>query len=238
MLIGIQTSKILNYLESPIVIPYFILFLFSWAYLRHFINLKILFSLLPLPMPFSDHINEQILSTLSSASTTTSSAFATVEPVLAPVIKLADAFFPETVSLLRSLPARTTSFLNTPSDFATIGPYVLNWETQQYKCPLSQYITFFLLLALQLVNMFWFFLILRILWRIVASGFKEAEDERSVDDEEEVDERAGMLEELRSEQKGDAWGGETGADIRGDGTTPEIKLNGVTLGEKENGRAH
>ena len=136
------------------------------------------------------------------------------------------------MNLVSAIPSKFSEFVSTPADFASVGPYVLNWETQQYKCWISQWITFGLLLALQLVNMFWFFLILRIMWRMVASGFKEAEDVRSEDDEEEVNEREGMLEELRKEQ-GDKFAGETGADIR---AKPEVLVNGVPV-EKANGRA-
>jgi acyl-CoA-dependent ceramide synthase len=191
-------------------------------------------------MPFPDHINEKILTTLSTASSTTSTTLAPIAPILAPVtqplLNLATRLFPETVSLFQVLPGRTLDFLNTPSDFASVGPYTLNWDTQQYKCWIAQYITFFLLLALQLVNMFWFFLILRILWRMVASGFEEAKDERSEDeDEEDVVDRQVTLEELRADQKGDSWGEKTGADIRVNGT-PQVQLNGVPV-EKENGMA-
>ena len=114
-----QTSKILNYLDSSLTIPYFITFIGVWSYLRHFLNLKILYSLLP------------------------------------------------------------------GGKFATVGPYILNWETQQYKCWISQSITFGLLALLQMVNIFWIFLILRILYRALFSDV--VKDERS-DDETEVEE--------------------------------------------------
>ncbi|KIW03581.1 uncharacterized protein PV09_05336 [Verruconis gallopava] len=232
----LATSKILNYMESPIVIPYFIIFLCSWAYLRHFINLRILFSLLPLPMPFPDPINEQILSVLSTFTSYGSSVVAALAPVTAPIVNFASTIFPETVSLLQSIPDRTTTYFNTPSDFATVGPYELNWETQQYKCWISQYITFGLLLALQLVNMFWFYLILRILWRLVASGFKETDDVRSEDSEVDAAEREVTLDELRKEQS-DAWAGETGADIRAaSDSKPQVLVNGVPV-DKANGEA-
>lgn len=67
--------------------------------------------------------------------------------------------------------------------FATVGPYALNWETQQYKCWISQAITFALLALLQMVNIFWIFLILRILYRALFSGVQK--DERSDDESEE-----------------------------------------------------
>lgn len=70
-------------------------------------------------------------------------------------------------------------------EFSTVGPYTLNWETQQYKCWISQSITFSLLALLQMVNIFWIVLILRILYRALFSDV--VKDERS-DDETEVEE--------------------------------------------------
>ena len=104
-------------MDSILVGPYFVLFVGIWIYLRHYINLRILWATL--------------------------------------------------------------------TDFKTIGPYERNWETQQYKCWLSQVITFSLLACLQAVNIFWLFLILRIAKNYVFSS--SVRDERS-DDEEEEDE--------------------------------------------------
>src|ERR1700761_4142186 len=73
----------------------------------------------------------------------------------------------------------------TLTEFRTVGPFELNWETQQYKCWISQYITFSLLACLQAVNLFWLFLILRIAKNYVFTN--ETVDERS-DDEGEEDE--------------------------------------------------
>jgi acyl-CoA-dependent ceramide synthase len=117
----LATSKLLNYVDSPIVGPYFFVFMCVWGYLRHYINLKILYSIL--------------------------------------------------------------------TEFATVGPFELNWETQQYKCWISQYITFALLASLQAVNLFWWFFICRIAYRFVL--FKTAEDDRSEYEptDEEVEER-------------------------------------------------
>jgi acyl-CoA-dependent ceramide synthase len=106
--------------------PYFALFIAVWAYLRHYINITILMSLLP---------NGQ---------------------------------------------------------FQTVGPYDLNWDTQQYKCWISQVITFGLLAVLQAVNIFWFVLIIRILYRLLVTS--EAKDERSDDEEEETQPLAGASE--------------------------------------------
>lgn len=71
--------------------------------------------------------------------------------------------------------------------FRTIGPFELNWETQQYKCWISQYITAALLSALQAINLFWLFLILRIAKNYVFSSVRK--DERSEDEEEEEEEQ-------------------------------------------------
>jgi acyl-CoA-dependent ceramide synthase len=71
----------------------------------------------------------------------------------------------------------------TLTEFRTVGPFELNWETQQYKCWISQYITFSLLACLQAVNLFWLFLILRIAKNYVFSNVTV--DERSEDEEED-----------------------------------------------------
>jgi acyl-CoA-dependent ceramide synthase len=80
-----------------------------------------------------------------------------------------------------------------------VGPFELDWETQQYKCWISQYITFALLACLQAVNVFWLFLMLRILKNYLLNSVKE--DERS--DNEEDDEKEDHEEnERESERKG------------------------------------
>ncbi|PKY03356.1 longevity-assurance protein 1 [Aspergillus campestris IBT 28561] len=114
----LATSKTLNYLDSVITIPYFGIFVGMWIYLRHVLNLKILWATL--------------------------------------------------------------------TEFRTVGPFELNWETQQYKCWISQYITFALLASLQAVNLFWLYLILRILKNYILSNVTK--DERSDDDTEEEEE--------------------------------------------------
>lgn len=119
----LATSKTLNYLDSPLVGPYFGFFIAVWTYLRHYINLHILWSI----------IN---------------------------------------------------------GEFSSIGPFDLNWDTQQYKCWISQYITFALLASLQAVNLFWLFLILRIAYRFVASWGEVVKDERSDYEESENEQEA------------------------------------------------
>ncbi|CDO95965.1 unnamed protein product [Kluyveromyces dobzhanskii CBS 2104] len=110
-------SKTFNYLDSPLTPPFFLIFIVSWIYLRHYINLRILWSLL--------------------------------------------------------------------TEFKTVGDYTLNFATQQYKCWIAQPIIFFLLFALQLLNLFWLFFIVRVLYRLVVHGIQK--DERS-DSESETDE--------------------------------------------------
>lgn len=114
----LATSKTLNYLNSPLTGPFFVIFVGIWIYLRHYINLRILWSVL--------------------------------------------------------------------TEFRNVGEWELNWDTQQYKCWISQPIVFFLIGALQIVNAYWLFLIFRILWRYVAGGVTK--DERSDEEDEEESE--------------------------------------------------
>ncbi|OLN87718.1 Sphingosine N-acyltransferase lac1 [Colletotrichum chlorophyti] len=110
-------SKTLNYIDSPITGPWYCVSLASWIYLRHAINLKILWSIL--------------------------------------------------------------------TEFKTVGPYELNWETQQYKCWISQFITFGLLGLLQALNLFWLFFLVRIGYRYVFHDVKQ--DDRSEAEDSEYE---------------------------------------------------
>lgn len=110
--------------------------------------------------------------------------------------------------------------------FRTVGPFELNWETQQYKCWISQYITFALLASLQGVNLFWFWAILRIAKRYAIE--KVGKDDRSVDEDEEqevVETTEQKRERLRAE----------GVDVpvsEKEGLTngaPKMLLNGVPI---------
>ncbi|KAI1333703.1 longevity assurance proteins LAG1/LAC1 [Xylariaceae sp. FL0016] len=114
----LATSKTLNYIDNPFVGPYFFIFMCAWIYLRHFLNLRIIYSLF--------------------------------------------------------------------TEFKTVGPYELNWETQQYKCDLSFYITLGLLASLQALNLFWLFFIVRIAYRFVV--YQTADDDRSEAEESELEE--------------------------------------------------
>ncbi|KAI0550246.1 TLC domain-containing protein [Xylaria curta] len=116
----LATSKTLNYIDHWATGPYFFVFMCVWAYLRHYLNLRIIWSLF--------------------------------------------------------------------TEFKTVGPYELNWETGQYKCDLAFYITLTLLSSLQALNLFWWFFIVRIAYRFVV--YQTAEDDRSeaeVSDTEEVE---------------------------------------------------
>jgi acyl-CoA-dependent ceramide synthase len=91
-------------------------------------------------------------------------------------------------------------------EFETVGPFELNWETQQYKCWIAQAISFSLLASLQAVNMFWFFLICRIAVRFII--YKTADDDRSEYDpsEEETEELEREIRELKEDFNGTANG--------------------------------
>lgn len=114
----LSMSKILNYLDSVFTPYVFIIFVSSWIYLRHVVNLKILWSVL--------------------------------------------------------------------TEFKTEGPYMLNFATSQYKCWISQPIVFTLIFALQLVNLYWLFLIFKILYRLVSQGVQKDERSDSESDSEET----------------------------------------------------
>ncbi|MCJ1262483.1 hypothetical protein MMC22_002353 [Lobaria immixta] len=121
----LATSKSLNYVESPLQGPYFGMCICVWIYLRHYINLRIIFSLF--------------------------------------------------------------------TEFKTVGPYELDWETQQYKCLLSNVITLGLLAALQTLNLFWLYCLLRSAYRFVVHRI--AKDDRSEAEDSELEEMERKKEE-------------------------------------------
>ncbi|KAH8674096.1 TLC domain-containing protein [Xylariales sp. PMI_506] len=151
----LATSKSLNYVDSIIVGPYFFGFMCVWIYLRHYLNLRILFSIM--------------------------------------------------------------------TEFATVGPYELNWETQQYKCLLSQVITFSLLASLQALNLFWLFYILRIAYRFIVNN--EADDDRSEVDASELEEMEREKEALKALTE------------KAEETPIVAKANGVAVNGGANGSA-
>ncbi|KAI0526200.1 TLC domain-containing protein [Xylaria bambusicola] len=111
----LATSKALNYIDSPLQGPYFTLCIIFWIYLRHYINLKILYSIL--------------------------------------------------------------------TEFRTIGPYVLDWEAEQYKSGISNVITFALLASLQALNLYWLYCLFRNAYRFVVLGVAKDDREDDVDNE-------------------------------------------------------
>lgn len=78
-----------------------------------------------------------------------------------------------------------------------MGPYILDWETEQYKCELSHWISTILLGGLQALNLYWGFLILRVAWRFGVKG--ELADERSEDEDE--DEKLDYESERKAEKE-------------------------------------
>ncbi|KAK4115978.1 TLC domain-containing protein [Canariomyces notabilis] len=120
----LSVSKSLNYIESKAQGWSFGLCVIMWIYLRHYINLRILYSALP------------------------------------------------------------------GGEFSTVGPYVLDWEAEQYKCPLANVITFSLLAALQALNLFWLYCLFRAAYKFVILGV--AKDDRS-EAEDEGEEAEKML---------------------------------------------
>ncbi|EEA25148.1 sphingosine N-acyltransferase lag1 [Talaromyces marneffei ATCC 18224] len=108
-------GKSLQYTNSPLVPPAFAICVTAWIYLRHYLNLRILVSLLP------------------------------------------------------------------GGAFQTVGPYELNWATEQYKCWISQIVTFGLLACLQALNLFWLYCLGRSVYRFLV--YRVAKDDRSEDEE-------------------------------------------------------
>ncbi|KAI0200799.1 TLC domain-containing protein [Astrocystis sublimbata] len=113
----LAASKTLNYVDSPLQAPFYTLCIMFWVYLRHYINLKILFSIL--------------------------------------------------------------------TEFRTVGPYIMNWEAEQYKCDISAVITFALLAVLQALNLFWLYCLLRNGYRFVVLGV--AKDDREEEEDNKND---------------------------------------------------
>jgi len=115
--------------------------------------------------------------------------------------------------------------------FRTVGPFELNWETQQYKCWISQYITFALLACLQAVNLFWLYLIYRIAKNFVFNTALADERSDNEEEEEEMEESAGAVTtEMASSAKQmleDKGGMKT--------DSPTVLLNGMPMGQSNGG---
>jgi acyl-CoA-dependent ceramide synthase len=76
-----------------------------------------------------------------------------------------------------------------------VGPYELNWETQQYKCLLSNIITFSLLASLQALNLFWLYCLFRSMYKFLVYRIKKDDrSESSGEEENQVPEAVPLLE--------------------------------------------
>lgn len=99
--------------------------------------------------------------------------------------------------------------------FRTIGPFELDWAGQQYKCSLSQWITFSLLATLQGINLFWLYFIIKIALNVVFADV--VQDMRSEDEEEEeIDDRNGKAKLANGHL-------ENPGDVKGVHETAEVK---------------
>ncbi|KAJ5502104.1 TRAM1-like protein [Penicillium fimorum] len=154
----LAVSKSLHYIAPDIMIPFYVTSMGAWIYLRHVLNLRILYSLL--------------------------------------------------------------------TEFRTVGPYELNWETQQYKCWISNLITFGLLAVLQALNLFWLYCLLRSAFKFLATG--EKKDDRSEPDESEIE-----------KDEFEAVGGTNGHASLNDSASPSRKFrhatNNVNIAVKAHG---
>jgi acyl-CoA-dependent ceramide synthase len=116
------------------------------------------------------------------------------------------------------------------NEFKTVGPYELDWATEQYKCWISHYISTALLVSLQGLNLFWLFYIMRIAYRFVFKNI--VEDDRSDNDEKELEEEQRL--DALAQQGIDKVSGPkvllNGAPVNRNGmaTATETRVNGTT----------
>lgn len=109
------------------------------------------------------------------------------------------------------------------TEFRTVGPFTLNWETEEYKFGISQGLAFALLGSLQAINLFWLFLILRIARNYLSQSLWA--DVRSDDEDEEDEDEDGGVDEARKEKRKS-----TGAD------KPNVFVNGAPVVESSAAR--
>lgn len=69
------------------------------------------------------------------------------------------------------------------TEFRTVGPFTLDWQKEEFKCGLSQFLSFALLGTLQGVNLYWLYLIFRIAKNYLSQS--QFADVRSDDEDEE-----------------------------------------------------
>jgi len=119
------------------------------------------------------------------------------------------------------------------TEYKTIGPYELDWAGGQFKCELALWITASLLSALQALNLFWLFFIVRIAYRFVF--YAEAKDDRSDDEESEHEPVEGATPAESLSKKG--AGVKIVVAAPDDEQTPLVGANGSTRTTRANGRA-
>jgi acyl-CoA-dependent ceramide synthase len=126
------------------------------------------------------------------------------------------------------------------TEFKTVGPYELNFATQQYKCWISQLITFCLLASLQAVNLFWLFLILRILKNYLLNSVKQDERSDDEDDDEEVEASTKAANGSAALANGNGVSAATRRNVGAKDQAPEVLVNGVPVVEipVANGKKH
>ncbi len=105
------------------------------------------------------------------------------------------------------------------NEFKTIGPYEIDWAAEQFKCPLSHYISTALLASLQCLNIFWLYYILRIAYRFLMTNV--AQDDRSDDEDNEI------LDEKEQEK--------LNGQLVTAAVAPELTVNGKTVGTTTTG---
>jgi acyl-CoA-dependent ceramide synthase len=128
------------------------------------------------------------------------------------------------------------------NEFKTVGPYELDWLAEQYKCWISHVLSTALLAALQALNLFWLYYILRIAHRYVFLNVHE--DDRSDDDDKEFDEEQRAEALARAAEDAAAAlprvvlngnGNGNGAQAAGKSSAADVHTNGAT-NRKENKR--
>lgn len=117
-------------------------------------------------------------------------------------------------------------------EFKTVGPYELNWETEQYKCALSHYISLVLLASLQGLNLFWLWAILRIAYRFVF--LNALDDDRSDNDDNELAEEQ-RLDALARQARGTNENVEV-LETLANGTNGQVKATGIEINSVTNQR--
>jgi len=117
-------------------------------------------------------------------------------------------------------------------EFKTVGPYGIEWAAEQYKGPLSHYISTALLGSLQALNLFWLFAIFRIAYRFLFHNAL-ADDRSDYEDDEELEaekrEERELQEREREELRRLEAPAQTQTPAPAPAPTPEIMVNGAKV---------